>query len=161
MTLIDTGQNTMTGGRLKRALRYIKDDEFLLTYGDGVTNSDINAAIAFHRASKTVVTITAVQPSGRFGDLTLEGNGYEVQREARTGRRLHQRRLLRGEPDKSTTILRETRRVLEQEPMSRLARRGPDRGVLPQRFLAVHGHLPRTAAADADVAGGKAPWKIW
>jgi glucose-1-phosphate cytidylyltransferase len=71
VTMIDTGQNTMTGGRLKRVLPYIKDDTFLLTYGDGVTDSDINASIAFHKKQKKILTITAVQPPGRFGDLEI------------------------------------------------------------------------------------------
>src|SRR5947209_13062226 len=69
VTLVDTGQATMTGGRLKRVLPFIGEDNFLLTYGDGVTNSNINASIALHQQSKKVVTITAVQPTGRFGDI--------------------------------------------------------------------------------------------
>jgi glucose-1-phosphate cytidylyltransferase len=71
VTMVDTGQNTMTGGRLKRVLPYVKDDTFLLTYGDGVTDSDINASIAFHRKQKKILTMTAVQPAGRFGDMEI------------------------------------------------------------------------------------------
>ena len=73
VTLLDTGQATQTGGRLKRALPYIKEDTFLLTYGDGLTDSDVNDSIAFHNKHKSVVTVTAVQPPARFGDLTVEG----------------------------------------------------------------------------------------
>ena len=71
VTMIDTGLNTMTGGRLRRVLPYIKDDTFLLTYGDGVTDSDINASNKFHRQQKKILTMTAVQPPGRFGDLEI------------------------------------------------------------------------------------------
>jgi glucose-1-phosphate cytidylyltransferase len=71
VTMIDTGQNTMTGGRLKRILPYLEDETFLLTYGDGVTDSDINATVAFHKKRKKILTITAVQPPGRFGDLEI------------------------------------------------------------------------------------------
>src|ERR1043166_580929 len=73
VTMIDTGLETMTGGRLQRVLPFIKDDTFLLTYGDGVINSDINQSIAFHRQQEKIVTITAVQPAGRFGDLEISG----------------------------------------------------------------------------------------
>ncbi len=75
VTMIDTGQNTMTGGRLRRVMPYIKDETFLLTYGDGVTDSDINKSIAFHKKQKKLLTITAIQPAGRFGDLEIsDGN---------------------------------------------------------------------------------------
>jgi glucose-1-phosphate cytidylyltransferase len=71
VTMIDTGQNTMTGGRVRRVLPYIKDDTFLLTYGDGVTDSDINASIKFHQKYRKILTMTAVQPPGRFGDIEI------------------------------------------------------------------------------------------
>jgi len=71
ITLVDTGETTMTGGRLKRAQPYLGDETFLLTYGDGVSNVDINALLATHRADQSLVTLTAVQPPGRFGALTL------------------------------------------------------------------------------------------
>jgi glucose-1-phosphate cytidylyltransferase len=74
VTLIDTGDDTMTGGRLKRVLPSLKDqDEFCLTYGDGVTDMDVGALIEFHRASGRLATVTAVQPPGRFGAMTLDG----------------------------------------------------------------------------------------
>src|SRR6476646_7203274 len=69
VTLVDTGLNTMTGGRLKRVLKFIEDDTFLLTYGDGVTNSNINASVDFHKTQQKIVTLTAVQAAARFGDL--------------------------------------------------------------------------------------------
>ena len=69
--LVDTGESTMTGGRIKRARKYIGDDTFMLTYGDGVSNVDINALLATHRSDDSLVTLTAVQPPGRFGALAL------------------------------------------------------------------------------------------
>lgn len=74
VTLLDTGAETMTGGRLARALKHIKDDTFLLTYGDGVTDSDINASIAFHHRHGGLATVTAVNATGRFGELVMDGD---------------------------------------------------------------------------------------
>jgi glucose-1-phosphate cytidylyltransferase len=71
--LLDTGLNTMTGGRVRRAAQFIGDEPFLLTYGDGVTDADFNALVRFHRCHKRLATVTAVRPPTRFGDLTLEG----------------------------------------------------------------------------------------
>ena len=69
--LIDTGIDTMTGGRLKKITPYLKEEPFFLTYGDGLSNIDITAELEFHKASKKLVTITAVRPPGRFGVLTI------------------------------------------------------------------------------------------
>lgn len=75
VTLVDTGEETMTGGRLKRVEAYIKDeDSFCFTYGDGVANVDISAAIAFHQGHGKLATVTAVQPPGRYGALTRDGD---------------------------------------------------------------------------------------
>ncbi len=72
VTLLETGEETMTGGRLKRALPYIDGETFLFTYGDGVADVDVNAALAKHRADGHEATITAVRPAGRFGDMVIE-----------------------------------------------------------------------------------------
>lgn len=74
VTLVDTGEDTLTGGRLKRVAAYLKDEEaFCFTYGDGVSDVDISASIAFHKAHGKLATITAVQPPGRYGALALSG----------------------------------------------------------------------------------------
>lgn len=78
VTLVDTGQDTMTGGRLKRVGPYLGDKTFCMTYGDGVANIDIRAAVAFHREQGTEATVTAVQQPGRFGALNLAQNGNRV-----------------------------------------------------------------------------------
>jgi glucose-1-phosphate cytidylyltransferase len=75
VTLVDTGDDTLTGGRLKRVASYIEDEEeFCFTYGDGVTDLDISAEIAFHRQHRKWATVTAVQPPGRYGALELDGD---------------------------------------------------------------------------------------
>ena len=74
MTLIDTGLNTMTGGRIKRIKDYV-DDTFLLTYGDGVGNVNIKESIDFHINGSQLVTVTSVQPKGRFGNLDIDSEG--------------------------------------------------------------------------------------
>jgi glucose-1-phosphate cytidylyltransferase len=75
VTLVDTGESTMTGGRLKRVREYLKPEEdFCFTYGDGLANVDISAVIAFHRQHGKLATVTAVRPPGRFGALELAGN---------------------------------------------------------------------------------------
>jgi len=71
ITLVDTGINTMTGGRIKRIENYIDRETFMLTYGDGVSNVDINQLVAFHKTNGKLATLTAVQPSGKFGSLAI------------------------------------------------------------------------------------------
>jgi len=74
VTLVDTGADTLTGGRLKRVASYLNDDaEFCFTYGDGVSDIDIAASIAFHRSHGKLATVTAVQPGGRYGSLAIDG----------------------------------------------------------------------------------------
>jgi glucose-1-phosphate cytidylyltransferase len=74
VTLVDTGENSMTGGRLKRVKDYLGDEDFCFTYGDGVSDVDITATIAFHRRHKKLATLTGVQPPGRFGALNIDGD---------------------------------------------------------------------------------------
>lgn len=75
ISLIDTGQNTMTGGRIKRIQPYIEDDTFLMTYGDGVADVNIRESIAFHRSHGKAATMTAVKPPGRFGVVEIGESG--------------------------------------------------------------------------------------
>lgn len=81
VTLVDTGLNTMTGGRIKRIQKYIGDETFLLTYGDGVSDVDIKKLIEFHKGEGTIATLTAVKPEGRFGVLDINGNKVQSFRE--------------------------------------------------------------------------------
>ena len=79
VTCIETGEKTMTGGRLKRAAEFIGDDTFCLTYGDGVSNIDITASIAWHKAHGKLATLSAVQSPGRFGAFTLQADSGNVE----------------------------------------------------------------------------------
>ena len=86
VTLIDTGEGTLTGGRLKRVADYVEDeDEFCMTYGDGLSDVDISATITFHREHGRLATVTAVKPPGRFGALELEGQRVTGFMEKPTG----------------------------------------------------------------------------
>ena len=79
INLIDTGINTMTGGRLKRMSKFIGNETFLLTYGDAVTDLDINKVIDFHKSHNKMVTITGVRPPARFGELTINNNNEVLE----------------------------------------------------------------------------------
>lgn len=72
--MVDTGQETLTGGRLRRVQKYVSDDIFMTTYGDGVANINIQKLLEFHHAQGKLATVTAVRPSSRFGELAIEGN---------------------------------------------------------------------------------------
>ncbi|MEJ2456605.1 MAG: glucose-1-phosphate cytidylyltransferase [Novosphingobium sp.] len=79
ITLVDTGADTMTGGRLNRIAPYVSDGTFCMTYGDGVSDVDISAAIRHHRSEQRLATVTAVRPPGRFGALNLDATASHVQ----------------------------------------------------------------------------------
>ena len=72
--LIETGRNSMTGGRIKRLKKYLKDDTFLLTYGDGISNVNLKKLISFHKKSNNIVTLTSVRPPARFGSIKFKNN---------------------------------------------------------------------------------------
>ena len=74
VTIVDTGLNTMTGGRIKRVKEYIGNDTFFLTYGDGVSNVDIGDTLKFHKTHGKMATITTIQPEGRFGYIDVDGD---------------------------------------------------------------------------------------
>jgi glucose-1-phosphate cytidylyltransferase len=85
VTLVDTGAETLTGGRLRRVQRYVGNETFCFTYGDGVTDLDIAASIDFHRQHGRKATVTAIQPPGRYGSLNLEGSAVRDFREKPAG----------------------------------------------------------------------------
>ena len=122
--LIDTGLNTMTGGRLKRLKQYLDDEPFLLTYGDGVSDIDIATLANFHKNHGKMVTVTAVRPRARFGELTLVGDtvtDFEEKPEVLNGwvnggYFICQPEFLNYMVDDQT--------VLEQEPLAQIAKLG-------------------------------------
>ncbi len=85
VTLVDTGPDTLTGGRLKRVQEYVADDTFCFTYGDGVTDVNIGDLINFHRSHGKPATVTAIQPPGRYGSLNVEGNAVRGFQEKPAG----------------------------------------------------------------------------
>jgi glucose-1-phosphate cytidylyltransferase len=85
VTLIDTGEATMTGGRLRRALPYVEGEEFCFTYGDGLSDVDVSAVVKFHRGQDVLATVIAVQPPGRFGALQVSGDRVEAFQEKPRG----------------------------------------------------------------------------
>ena len=85
VTLVDTGQDSMTGGRLKRISKYVQDDNFCMTYGDGVADVNITELVDFHKREGRLATVTAVQPPGRFGALNIQGTGIQSFREKPKG----------------------------------------------------------------------------
>ncbi len=161
VTLVDTGQATMTGGRLKRALKFIEDDTFLLTYGDGVTNSNINDSITFHRAQKRIVTITAVQPSGRFGDIDIKNSkvvAFREKPERETG-------FINGGffvmDKRIDSYLKDDTTVLEQEPLNRLAAGGQIAAFQHSGFWQCMDTYREQQLLTNMWSSGRAPWKVW
>jgi glucose-1-phosphate cytidylyltransferase len=161
VTLIDTGLPTMTGGRLRRVLRFIKDDTFLLTYGDGLTNSNINDSIAFHKKENKIVTITAVQPPGRFGDLELEGStvtAFKEKAEQQSG-------VINGGffvmNKRIGDYLTGDDCILEQEPLNRLARERQIAAFIHSGFWQCMDTYREQQMLTNLWNSGRAPWKIW
>ena len=85
VTLVDTGETTLTGGRLKRVAKYIDSESFCLTYGDGVADIDIGALVGFHKKHGKKATVTAIQPPGRYGALNLDGSAVSSFQEKPAG----------------------------------------------------------------------------
>ncbi len=163
VTLVDTGDDTMTGGRLKRARGYLEDETFFFTYGDGVADIDLTRLLAFHQEQEALATLTAVQPPGRFGAFKLGEGQTKVE---------HFREKPHGdgawinggffvlEPEAIDYIDADDT-VWEREPMERLAGDGR---------LAAYRHTgfwhPMDTLRDRKVleelwVSGDAPWKIW
>ena len=124
VTLVDTGLNTQTGGRVKRFKEFIGNEPFLLTYGDGVSNVDIKKLVSFHKAQGKLVTLTAVRPNARFGELEIDGNNVSKFEEKP---QLHQGWINGGyfviEPE-FLELIDDDQTVLEREPFERAAQMG-------------------------------------
>jgi glucose-1-phosphate cytidylyltransferase len=163
VTLADTGQETMTGGRIKRVERYLgNDDEFLLTYGDGVGNVDITASIEHHRKAGKLLTLTGVRPPGRFGELQVS-NGIVTtffEKPQVTGGRINggyfvasrgMFRYLDSDPSL----------VFEQEPLSALSRDGELACFLHDGFWQPMDTYQEYLLLNRLWADGQAQWKVW
>ena len=162
VTLVETGEDSMTGGRLKRVLPYLDgEDAFCLTYGDGVGDVDITAAIALHKAEGRLATVTATQPAGRFGALRIEGSQVKAFKEKVQG----DGGWINGGyfvlSPKVGDYLEGDDTVWEDQPLERLAADGQ---------LSVYHHPgfwhPMDTIRDRSHLEGlwsskKAPWRVW
>ena len=162
VTLVDTGDDTMTGGRLKRIAEYVQDEEmFCMTYGDGLSDVDMTALVDFHRAHGCMATVTAVKPPGRFGALELDGErvtGLTAKPPGDDG-------LINGgffvlQPECLELIADDSTRW-EAEPLGELAAR--------DELRAFHHHgfwQPMDTVRERDLLNelwesGSAPWRVW
>ncbi len=162
VTLIDTGESTMTGGRLKRVRDYLKDEEsFCFTYGDGLGDVDIKASIAFHRAHGKLATVTAVQPPGRYGALERSGDcvtGFAEKPRGDGG-------LINGGffvlSPKCIDLIEGDATPWEAEPMSKLATMGEMMAFEHHGFWQPMDTLRDKNQLEESWASGRAPWKKW
>jgi glucose-1-phosphate cytidylyltransferase len=168
VTLVDTGENTMTGGRVRRVRSHLADEEiFCLTYGDGLSNVNVQDLIAFHRQQGTLATVTAAQPAGRYGALDLE------EREGREGRLVksfHEKPPGDGAWINGGFFVMSPRAidqiegddsVLEHEVLEGLARSGQLSAYLHRGFWQPMDTLRDKNLLEELWSSGKAPWKIW
>ncbi|MGQ0665464.1 MAG: glucose-1-phosphate cytidylyltransferase [Nitrospiraceae bacterium] len=161
VTLVDTGNDTQTGGRLKRVGDYLKEDEFCLTYGDGLGDVNIGELIAFHPKEHSLATLTAVQPPGRFGSIRLEKHkivGFQEKPEGdggwiNGGFFVLSRKVLDYIGGDDT--------VWEQTPMERLAAEGNLSAFLHRGFWHPMDTLRDKVYLEKLWESGRAPWKVW
>jgi glucose-1-phosphate cytidylyltransferase len=162
VSLIDTGEHTMTGGRLRRALPYLDDQPFCLTYGDGVGDVDITAAIAFHRRHGRIATVTATYPPKRFGHLDLADDEVRHFKEKPDG----EGGLINGgffvlSPEVRDYLPPDDALVWEREPLERLSRDRQLRAFRHPGFWHAMDTLRDRTYLEELWAGGAAPWKVW
>lgn len=162
VTLVDTGEHAMTGGRLKRVANYLADEEaFCFTYGDGVADIDISALVAFHKSHGKLATVTAVEPAGRYGALALEGTKVTGFAEKPKGDGawinggffvLSPRVIAHIEGDRTSW---------EVDPLTRLASDGQLEAYYHHGFWQPMDTLREKNMLEDLWQSGKAPWKNW
>lgn len=163
VTLVETGLHTMTGGRIRRAAKYLDDGPFCLTYGDGVSDVDITALLRFHREQKALATVTAVQPPGRFGVFTLRGDEARVpsfvEKPDGDGAWINggffvlERAVL--------DLLEGDDTIFERAPMERLARTGELAAFRHHGFWHAMDTLRDRQVLEELWQEGAPPWKVW
>lgn len=163
VTLVDTGDSTMTGGRIRRVADYVKDDEaFCLTYGDGVSDVDLTALLAFHRAHGLMATITATYPLGRFGTLELRADervaSFKEKPKGDGG-------MINGGffvlSPRVIDLIDGDETTWEREPLERLAEQGELKAYRHEGFWQCMDTLRDKTLLDELWASGRAPWKVW
>lgn len=163
VTLIDTGLNTMTGGRIKRIQKYIGNESFLLTYGDGVTDQNISETIAFHKSTGNSLTVTAYKPSGKFGALDIDASGNVnsfLEKPAGDGNWINAGYFV-CEPDVFDYIKDGDNTVFEKKPLEELAKDGKMSAFKHNGFWKPMDTLRDNVELNEMWEKGIAPWKIW
>jgi glucose-1-phosphate cytidylyltransferase len=161
VSLIDTGETTMTGGRLKRAMRHAGDDEFCMTYGDGVSDVDIAATLRFHRDHGGLATVTAVYPPKRFGQLEIVDTLVKNFKEKPDGEGGQVNGGFFVLSAKVASYIDDDRTIWEQEPLERLSREGQLHAYRHDGFWQSMDTLRDKILLEQLWAGGKPPWKVW
>jgi len=161
VTLVDTGNTTMTGGRLKRVQRYVGDETFCFTYGDGVSDVNITSLIEYHKNHRSFATLTAVNPPGRFGALNIEGNLITKFKEKPTG----SDNWINGgffvcEPEVFDYI-KDDATIWEKDPLESLAEEGKLTSFKHEGFWHPMDTLRDRMKLEELWLSGEAPWKVW
>lgn len=161
VTLVDTGLNTMTGGRLKKIEPYIEKSTFCFTYGDGLSNINISNLISFHKKNKTAATLTAVQPPGRFGILRLKENKVTsfAEKPAGDGSWINGGYFVL-EPS-IFDYLKNDSTIWEREPLEKLAKENQLSAFKHTEFWYPLDTLRDKNYLEGLWSKGNAPWKIW
>ena len=162
ITLVDTGEDTMTGGRLKRVSEYVKDeDAFCLTYGDGVADIDIAALVAYHNEHGKHATVTAVQPPGRYGSLNMDGRSVRgfIEKPQGDGGWINGGFFVLS-PSCLGRLADDTT-SWEGQPLIDLAAQGELMAFEHQGFWRAMDTLRDKTHLEELWASGKAPWKVW
>lgn len=162
VTLVDTGLNTMTGGRIKRIQKYIGSEQFLLTYGDGVADINIKSLIEFHKMKKSYATITAVQPLGRFGSLDISDNEKVVSflEKPKGDNNWINAGFFVLEPE-IFNFIDDDKMIWEREPLEKLAKEKQLNAYKHSGFWKPMDTLRDKNELESLWQSQKAPWKIW
>lgn len=162
VTLVDTGDATMTGGRLKRVAAYLDDEDFCLTYGDGVGDVDISELIKFHTSQKTLATVTATQPPGRYGSLVLDRHNLVTRFQEKPqgdGGWINGGFFVLS--PKVIDYIGGDETLWEKEPMERLAAENQLSAFFHRGFWQPMDTLRDKNHLEELWATGTAPWKTW
>ena len=162
ITLVDTGNESMTGGRIKRIQNHIGNEPFLLTYGDGVSNVDISELVKFHKSNGKLCTVTAVQPSGRFGALNLTENDqvHSFMEKPKGDGSWINGGFFVCEPEVFNYINGDST-VFEKEPMENIAAEGEMIAFKHNGFWKPMDTLRDKHELEADWQSNEAKWKVW
>lgn len=164
ITLVDTGLHAQTGCRIKRVQKYIGDETFMMTYGDGVSNIDLHALLHRHRDSGKVVTLTAIQPGGRFGVLQLDhatGNVDGFKEKAKEDGGWISAGFMVMEPEVFSYVKDEEPCVFEREPLEQLSREGKLGAYEHTAFWQCMDTQRDKGMLEYLWGNGIAPWKVW